>query len=122
MAFDINNSDICSVSTAIHIEHTYHIVSNTFDPKTPDLASLYSTWQRCLAVVDYSVYTLYGDQIKTYFEMHKILATIQPIKITEDRKDVETLLQICGWITDFNILRREPVLAIGGGLLTDVVG
>lgn len=122
MALDIIYSTTCFVSTSIEINHTYHIVNNVFDPKTPNLAGLYKPWKRCLAIVDHSVYLLYGDQIKTYFEIHKIAATVQSINITEDRKDVETLLHICGWITDFNILRREPVLVIGGGLVTDVVG
>lgn len=122
MALDIISSTTCSVTTSIEIDHTYHIVNNVFDPKSPNLAELYKPWKRCLAIVDHYVYLLYGDQIKTYFEAHKIAATIQPVNITEDRKSVETLLDICSWITDFDILRREPVLVIGGGLVTDVVG
>lgn len=122
MAIDIVNSATCAVSTSVEIEHTYHIVNNVFDPKNVDLAELYKPYRRCLSIVDHSVYNLYGDQIKTYFEAHDIAATIHSVDITEDRKTVETLLGICNWITDFNILRREPVLIIGGGLPTDVIG
>lgn len=122
MAVDIINSNTYSVSTSIEIDHTYHIVNNVFDPKCPNLTELYKPWKRCLAIVDHCVYLLYGDQIKTYFKAHNIAATIQAVNVTEDRKSVETLLEICGWITDFDIFRREPVLVIGGGLVTDVVG
>ena len=122
MALNIINSTTCSVSTSLEINHTYHIVNNVFDPKSPNLAELYKPWKRCLAIVDHCVHLLYGDHIKTYFEAYRIAATVQPVNITEDRKSVETLLEICSRITDFDILRREPVLVIGGGLVTDVVG
>ena len=122
MRLDIVNSTTCSVSTSIEIAQTYHIVNSVFDSKSPNLAELYKPWKRCLAVVDHWVHLLYGDQIKSYFEAYNIAATVQSVNITEDKKSVETLLEICSWITDFDILRREPVLVIGGGLVTDVVG
>ena len=122
MALDIINSATCSVSTSIEIEHTYHIVNNVFNPKNLDLANLYKPYRRCLAIVDHCVYDLYGDQIRTYFKAHEIAVTMHSADITEDRKSIETLLGVCSWITDFNILRREPVLVIGGGLPTDVIG
>ena len=116
------NSTTYSVSTSLEIAHSYHFVNNIFDPKSPNLAELYKPWKRCLVIVDYCVCNLYGDHIRTYFKAHDIAATIQSAYITEDRKSVETLLEVCNWITDFDILRREPVLVIGGGLVTDVVG
>ena len=122
MAIDIVNSATCAVATSVEIEHTYHIVNNVFDLNNPNLAELYKPYKRCLSIVDHCVYNLYGNQIKTYFEAHDIAATIHSADITEDRKTVETLLGICTLITDFNILRREPVLVIGGGLSTDVIG
>lgn len=122
MGLDFTNSTTYSVSTTIEIAHSYHFVENVFDPKSPKLAELYKPWKRCLAVVDYCVYDLYGDQIKAYFKAHQIPAIIQSAYITEDRKSVETLLEVCKWMTDFDIIRREPLLVIGGGLVTDVVG
>lgn len=122
MILDFNDPTTYSVSTSIDIAHSYHFVNNVFDPKNPNLAELYKPWKRCLAIVDYCVYDIYGDQLKAYFKAHNIAATIQSAYITEDRKNVETLLECCRWMTEFNVIRREPVLIIGGGLLTDVVG
>ncbi len=122
MVLDFMDSTTYSVSTSIEIDHSYHFVENVFDPKSPNLAELYKPWKRCLAIIDHCVYNIYGDQIKAYFKAHEIAATIQPAYIPEDRKSVATLLEICTWITDFDLLRREPVLVIGGGLVTDVVG
>ena len=122
MGLDFTDSTTYSVSTTIEIAHSYHFVENVFDPKSPKLAELYKPWKRCLAVVDYCVYNLYGEQIKAYFKAHQIPAIIQSAYITEDRKSVETLQEVCKWMTDFDIIRREPLLVIGGGLVTDVVG
>ena len=122
MGLDFSDSTTYSVSTSIEIAHSYHFVDNVFDPKSPKLAGLYKPWKRCLAIVDYCVNDLYGEQIKAYFKAHGIPATIQSAYITEDRKSVETLLEVCSWMTDFDIIRREPLLVIGGGLVTDVVG
>lgn len=42
--------------------------------------------------------------------------------ITEDGKNMEKALEVCGWMRDFELVRREPPLVIGGGLVTDVIG
>ena len=105
-----------------YITHSYHFVNDVFDAQNPSLARLYQTWNRCLAIVDHCVYDLYGERIKAYFQAHNIGVTVKSAYITEDGKSIETLLEICDWITEFKILRREPVLVIGGGLATDVAG
>ncbi len=122
MVLNIIQSTTSSVSTSLEIDHSYHFVENVFDVKSPNLAELYKPWKRCLAIIDHCVYNIYGDQIRAYFKAHEIAATIKPAYIPEDKKSVETLLEICTWITDFDLIRREPVLVIGGGLITDVVG
>lgn len=122
MGLNFTDSTTYSVSTSVSVSHSYHFVNDIFNPDSPNLAELYIPWKRCLAIVDHNVYNIYGERLVAYFQAHGIAATVQPMIITEDRKDVENLLKICGWITDFNILRREPVLVIGGGLVTDVVG
>ncbi|KAL8740636.1 MAG: hypothetical protein Q9190_006690 [Brigantiaea leucoxantha] len=122
MASNFTNATTYSVSSNLEIAHSYHFVNHVFDTEVANLADLYKPYKRCLAIVDHSVYKLYGYHIKKYFKVHEIEATIQPAHITEDEKSLEALQEVCSWITDFNILRREPVLVIGGGLVTDVVG
>ena len=122
MALDFQNSREYSVQSTLEITQTYYIVRNVFDPHNTCLADLYKPWRRCLAVIDFAIYDLYGRQIREYFDTFHIMPTIQRAHITEDRKDIEALEEVCSWITDYNILRREPLLVIGGGLVTDVVG
>ena len=122
MAVDIISPVTCSVSTSIEISHTYHIVNDVVDAKTSTIVTLYEPYKRCLAMVDHRVYDLYGDQMRIYFEAYNIAATIHPVNITEDQKSIETLVQVYNWITEFDLLRRGPVLVIGGGLLPMSLG
>ena len=122
MAVDFTGSATYSVSSTIEIAHSYHFAKHCFRPENLEIAESYRTWKRCLVIIDTYVNELYGAQIKNYFQAHGIAATILPAHITEDGKSVEALLQVCTWINDFDILRREPVLVVGGGLVTDVVG
>ena len=122
MASSFTNTSTYSVSSYIEIAHSYHFVNHVFDTEVTNIADLYKPYKRCLAIVDYSVYDLYGYDIKEYSKAYEIEATIRSAYITEDKKSLEALQEICSWITDFNILRQEPVLVIGGGLVTDVVG
>lgn len=122
MASSFTNATTYSVSSYIEIAHSYHFVNHVFDTEVANLADLYKPYKRCLAIVDHSVYDLYGYDIKKYFKAYEIEATIRSAYITENNKSLEALQEVCSWITNFNILRREPVLVIGGGLVTDVAG
>lgn len=122
MASDILNSEEHSVSTSLEIAQTYHMVNDIFNTRNNNLADLYTAWKRCLIIVDLSVFDLYGSQMRNYFDIYGIAATIHSTRMTEDRKNVETLLEVCSWITEFDLLRREPVLVVGGGLVTDIAG
>jgi len=42
--------------------------------------------------------------------------------IGEKAKSIETFLSIVDSMNEFGIIRKEPVLVVGGGLVTDVVG
>jgi len=110
------------VSISIEIAHSYHFVTKVFESGNQLLANLYQPWKRCLAVVDYAIYDLYGAQIQEYSKCNTISATIRRAYVPEDRKTIDTALEICRWITEFDLVRREPVLLVGGGLVTDVAG
>ncbi|KAK3374827.1 hypothetical protein B0H63DRAFT_562828 [Podospora didyma] len=81
------------------IVYDFEFVDGVFDTKNRQLADCYTRWQRCLAV------------LKT----HKTM-------VGEKAKSMETLLEIVDSMSAFGIYRKEPVLVIGGGLVTDVAG
>lgn len=78
---------------------------------------------RRLVVVDEEVYTLHGEVIEQYFLRTGTDYKILPIVATETQKDIDTLLTVLNAMENFHLLRQsEPVIAIGGGVLLDVVG
>lgn len=117
-----------ATETAFHVEGYEKIefslifVNKAFDINNTELADSYRSFGRCLAVVDHNVHRLYGSQIEAYFQHYNIDLTLFPIVITEPTKTLDTLQSIIDAFADFGLVRKEPVLIVGGGLLTDVAG
>lgn len=73
-------------------------------------------------VIDPVVHDLYREQIEGYFQHYQIDLTVFPIVIKETDKNLATFERIIDAFVDFGLIRKEPVLVVGGGLMTDVVG
>ncbi len=104
------------------IDFSLAFVNGLFDLKNTELADSYQGFGRCLAVVDHNVNRIYGSQIKQYFKYYNIDITIYPVIIEENGKTINTFLSVVDAFSAFNLLRKEPVLVVGGGLVLDVVG
>ncbi|MFF5533124.1 sedoheptulose 7-phosphate cyclase [Streptomyces cinerochromogenes] len=108
----------------------YHVVSSNglFDPGNTALLTgcpdaPMSPGDRRLVVIDQNVDTLYGHDVRAYFTAHGIDATIVPLRADEAVKQWDAVSRVVDAMNDFGIdRRREPVLAVGGGVLTDIVG
>lgn len=117
-----------ATETAFHvegyekIEFSLAFVNGAFDIKNPELADSYRNFGRCLAVIDANVNRLYGSQICEYFKYYDLDLTLFAITISEPAKTIATFLSIVDAFSDFNLVRKEPVLVVGGGLVTDVAG
>ncbi|EON65049.1 3-dehydroquinate synthase [Coniosporium apollinis CBS 100218] len=104
------------------IEYDFTFLDGVFDTKNSNLADCYTRWGRCLAVMDLNIYNIYGEQIEKYFDHYKMDLKIHKTMIGEKAKTMDTLLSIVDSMTEFGIIRKEPVLVVGGGLVTDVAG
>jgi len=71
--------------------------------------------QRRIAVVDETVYALYKDKIPAGTE-------IFTVRSTESEKDWKNAERVLQFFQDIKLLRRETVIAVGGGVLLDLVG
>jgi len=117
-----------ATETSFHVEayekvdYQLTMVTGVFDTDHPQLADAYRPFGRCLAVVDEAVLALYGDQMRAYFDHHGIDLTVFPVRVREVDKSLRTVEQIVDAFADFGLVRKEPVLVIGGGLTTDVAG
>ncbi|WP_228819173.1 sedoheptulose 7-phosphate cyclase [Nocardia transvalensis] len=94
------------------------------DPDNSDLADAVGIGnRRTLVFVDTTVMSLFGSRITTYFDTYTSNCTVVPIDTTERTKNSDTVSRIIREYDKFGLSRRrDAVVAIGGGVLTDVVG
>ncbi|KAJ6441507.1 3-dehydroquinate synthase [Purpureocillium lavendulum] len=114
-----NGFNVCGYEK---IEYDFAFLDGVFETANPQLANCYRTWGRCLAVMDLNIYTIYGETIEKYFESYGIQLKIHKTMIGEKAKSMDTLLSIVDSMNEFGVYRKEPVLVVGGGLVTDVAG
>src|SRR5258706_2593784 len=103
----------------------YEVVNapNLFHSQNQALISAERTKNnRRFVVVDSNVERYYGAEIRKYFAHHQVEAKLVTFPGGEENKTAEFYLSIVRELDAFPIHRRdEPIIAIGGGVLTDVV-
>jgi demethyl-4-deoxygadusol synthase len=104
------------------IDFSLLYVEGAFAIKNVEIAESYRPFGRCLMVIDATVYNLYSKEIQSYFEHHQIDLKVFPVTIKETDKTLQTFEKIIDAFADFGLVRKEPVLVVGGGLTTDVAG
>ncbi|WP_256647010.1 sedoheptulose 7-phosphate cyclase [Thermomonas paludicola] len=112
------------VSETRQIEYDLLNVDDVFDPGNAALLSIGRIHGgRRFVVVDDCVYRHHGERLHAYFAHHEVQARIVPVAGGEAGKSMDTWQSLLRALDDFPIHRRdEPIIAIGGGVLTDVVG
>jgi 2-epi-5-epi-valiolone synthase len=105
------------------IEYEVLTCPDIFNPQNDALASVGKRGDtRRFVVVDGNVEKHYATEIRDYFESQKINAKILNFPAGEKNKTIDSYLWILRQLDTFPINRRdEPIIAIGGGVLTDVV-
>lgn len=72
-------------------------------------------------VVDENVFLHYGKKIQAFFDHHEIVTKYCVVESGEEHKTISQYFRIADELDKFPIHRRdEPIIAIGGGVLTDV--
>ncbi len=78
---------------------------------------------RRFVVVDGAVWHYHGEMLRSYFVARGVDARIVVFPGAEEHKTIETFQDLLRELDAFPIHRHdEPIIAIGGGVLTDVVG
>jgi len=104
----------------------YEVINspNLFDPQNLDLLypGVVDNIRRFI-VIDSNVEKHFSTEIRNYFSHHGVDAKIVTYPSGEEYKNIEGFLSIVRELDTFPIHRRdEPIIAIGGGTLTDLVG
>jgi len=113
-----------------HVSHQrtieYEVVNcpDIFNPQNDALLSIGKRENtRRFIIVDTNVDRYFSKAIKAYFDFHKIDTRVLVFPSGEKNKSVENYLWILRELDEFPINRRdEPIIAIGGGVLTDIAG
>ena len=78
---------------------------------------------RRFIVVDNKVYDIYGSQIDHYFRNRNISAKIRIVNSGDQHKSEENYISLFRDLCQYDLKRRsEPIIAIGGGVATDLAG
>ncbi len=112
------------ISATYTLRAEVKLVNGIFQPANPILAQVYGCRSRCVVIIDQTVNQLYGDELRNYFDHYEIPLEILVCRAWEVDKTPDTvhrLLQFLGK-DGCDVSRNEPVLVVGGGVLSDVAG
>lgn len=123
---DTNNSawkvSSCLLIEYAVIERNGFFVQPDYDESIFGERSNTSTTRR-LIVIDHIVAKNFGHMIKSYFSRNGIDTEFLILTADEESKIADTVFTILDKIINLKLQRRsEPVIAIGGGVLLDIVG
>ena len=91
-------------------------------PDTEDLESCILPYGRIYAIIDGNLQkkSPYAGQIIDMLHLKGI--SVREIIASEQEKNLDTVMDICSWLLDEGADRDALVLAIGGGITSDMVG
>lgn len=113
------------VKATLSVSYDVIVCADLFDETNDTLEQqVYdSPSARRLFIVEQHVHDLYGDRLEAYLKFRGLDARIVAVPADETAKDSDLGHRIVEALDDFAIdRRREPVVAVGGGVLLDVVG
>ncbi len=124
-AAHVVSTDDDQVIEAVMTSKTFtsvRVLENSLDTNEMVLRDLYIAHGRCICLVDQNVEKYYGEQIEHYFEHHNIKLDKLVYRAMEVDKGIHTVERMLGDFKMLGVSRNEPVLIVGGGVLTDTGG
>ena len=110
-----------SVKTELPVEFKLTYSADIFSPSNQDIVNITDSDRRII-VIDSDVHDLYKDNIATYFGAVKLSCKILCVDCKEENKNWKNVDRILDFFEQNGVLRREPIIVIGGGVLLDIAG
>lgn len=98
------------------------MVDHVLDDERTELRDIYRPLGRCVCLVDSNVAEHYGERLQAYFDRHSIPLEMLVYRAMEADKGLGTVERMLGDFKRLGVMRNEPVLLIGGGVLADTGG
>lgn len=115
-----------TIRTQLPISYEIVETQGLLEPSNPELLTLPGGGRSKatrLVVLDHSIDELYGDRVRTYFDANSVPVEYLTLPGSEESKSIENVLTIVSKLNDVGTNRlSSPPIAIGGGVLADVVG
>ncbi|KAK4530710.1 hypothetical protein CCYA_CCYA05G1567 [Cyanidiococcus yangmingshanensis] len=109
---------------SLQIQYTVRLCEPLLETANPLLGEYLSppNSSRRFCIIDSSVWQNQGERIRRYFETRKVTCRYLILNGGEENKDVKAVFQVLDALCEFGLHRREPILAIGGGVILDIAG
>jgi 3-dehydroquinate synthase len=78
--------------------------------------------RRTLVITTPTVQKLHGRKVKDFLASKQLNASIEVLRLGEGRKSLRIVEEICALSIDHRLGRNDILLAIGGGVCSDLVG
>lgn len=105
-----------SITTSIRI------TNKVLHPSNKTLINTYLPFGRCVAIIDDKVILHYGEELQKYFDHFGV----ELVKLihggNEVDKDIKSVEKILVQLKQNGVSRNEPILIVGGGVISDIGG
>jgi len=98
------------------------IMNAVLETESTYLRDLYKPLDRCVCVIDQTVDGHWGEQLNAYFAHHGIALCKLVYRAHEADKNIHSVQKILQDYKKNRCKRNEPVLVVGGGVITDLAG
>ncbi|WP_424712028.1 3-dehydroquinate synthase family protein [Kitasatospora acidiphila] len=119
----VGGTDI-EISASLTVTMRVSITKDVFSPGNSALRDVYQPRGRCVAVLDAVVDRHYGAALRAYFSYHgiELIAMVCPAAEPDKTlRTAEAILEFLG-VNNCNVARDEPILVVGGGVISDTAG
>ena len=120
----VSSTDFQQVEASMSLKtHTsIRIEEGVLETESRTLRDVYKPLGRCVCLVDKNVEENFGSRIDAYFRHHGIVLEKLIYRAMEVDKGIGTVEKMLGDFKRLGVSRNEPVLVIGGGVLSDTGG
>lgn len=116
-----NYNNFWEISSNNSVYYNLIYCSNIFELNNNNFKNIFQN-DRALIIIDEVVYKFYGENLKKYLKFYNLNYKILKLKCSESEKNWETTNLVLNFFENEGVIRRETIVAIGGGVLLDIVG
>lgn len=119
------SSDDGQVVEAVMTQRTFtsiRVEEDVLGSTSTLLRDVYAPLGRCVAIIDANVEERWGAHLLAYFARHDVALHPLVYRAMEVDKGIRTVEAMLGDLKRLGVSRAEPVLVVGGGVLSDTAG